>query len=92
MLCYLLVFLIEKTWPNVQKSLKYIIDATNPDICIVESNSSDRTLQVLQDWSKQHQRVNIISLGNLKEIERTKRLATCRNIYLKYARQSGCQY
>jgi hypothetical protein len=83
---------IEKTWPTVQLSLGRIMDATIPDVCIVESNSSDQTLKLLQNWAKDNERINIISLGKLKEPSRTKRLATCRNTYLDYARRKCYRY
>jgi len=84
---------IEKYWENTKKSLDIIFNSINDYICvIVESNSSDNTLNCLNDWAKQdiNKRI-IISLGQLDEIEnsRTMRIAQGRNKYMSYFRENN---
>jgi glycosyltransferase involved in cell wall biosynthesis len=76
---------IEKYWNNTQKCLSTIFDSLDDYKCvIVESNSSDNTLNLLKEWERQDSRRTVISLGMLNEHSRTKRIAQGRNEYLKY--------
>ena len=79
---------IEKYWKNTEKSLDIIFNSVEDYICvIVESNSSDNTLECIKKWSKDDvKRRIIISLGNLDEgkYNRTMRIAKGRNTYLQY--------
>ncbi len=72
----------------LKQSLETIIRSV-PDynLIIVESNSSDNSLSLLQNWCSQDKRRHVIGLGQLTEPERTKRIAHCRNEYMKYANQ-----
>jgi glycosyltransferase involved in cell wall biosynthesis len=83
---------ISSSWTSVQKSLEIILDALIDYECIIiESNSSDNTLQLLHDWSK-NKNITVLSLGFLKEKERTKRIATCRNKYMEVIHDSKNTY
>jgi len=73
---------ITPTWERVKQSLFRIFDTVKEYTCvIVESNSNDNTLQLLNSWNAPN--VKILSLGNLNG-SRTQRIARCRNEYLKY--------
>jgi hypothetical protein len=76
---------IESFWESTKNSLELLIDALDDYILvIIESNSSDSTLQCLQKWSLNDSRKHIISLGHLSENSRTKRIAYCRNSYMEF--------
>lgn len=81
---------ISHYWDEVKTSLEKII-STIPDynLIMVESNSSDDTVSLLQEWCKQDSRKQVIVLGNVTEEVRTKRIAHCRNEYMKYAYDNG---
>ena len=71
-------------WTNTSKNLQIIFDSLEDYKCIIiESNSTDNSLETLNDWSKNNPKINIVSLGNLEEHSRTKRIALCRNKYLE---------
>jgi glycosyltransferase involved in cell wall biosynthesis len=81
---------IEKYWPTTQRSLDTIFNSISDYKCvIVESNSSDNTLSVLNKWAKDDSRRIILSLGHLNEQVRTKRIAQARNTYLKYFKDNN---
>jgi hypothetical protein len=85
---------IEQYWENTKKSLDIIFNSVEDYICvIVESNSSDNTLNCLNDWAKQTDKSKriIISLGKLDEIQynRTMRIAKGRNTYMQYFRDNN---
>jgi hypothetical protein len=83
---------IEKYWENTKKSLNIIFKSIDDYICvIVESNSSDNTLNCLKDWANNDSRRIIISLGNLDEIQynRTMRIANGRNTYMQYFKNNN---
>jgi hypothetical protein len=74
---------VAKYWANTEKTLEHIFSCVPDYTCIiVESNSSDNTLELIQAWCSQDFRRQVISLGNL-EGTRTERLATCRNEYME---------
>lgn len=77
---------IAKTWIIAKQSLQRIFDSLDDYKCIlVESNSDDTSLELLQDWAlKDSNKRKVFSLGNLKEPSRTKRIALSRNLYLDY--------
>lgn len=58
------------------------------DFLLIESDSKDATLYVLEFLSLQNQNFRYLSLGNLRSKipERTERLSFCRNIYLEFFR------
>jgi len=73
---------VESVWPATAKSLQIIFDAVPDYHCIIiESNSTDNTLKVLNEWAKS--RTTIVSLGNLNIPSRTIRIAHCRNKYME---------
>jgi glycosyltransferase involved in cell wall biosynthesis len=75
---------ITKTWEIAKVSLSHIFKAIEEYTCIIiESNSDDNSLQLLQDWASEDSRRTVISLGTLIG-SRTQRIAKCRNEYLKY--------
>jgi hypothetical protein len=75
---------IANSWPSTSKSLQTIFDAVENYQCfIIESNSSDNTLQLLTEWAAQDSRRTVISMGNLLEQVRTARIAICRNKYME---------
>lgn len=81
---------IEKYWHTTRQSLDAIFNSDSDYKCvIVESNSRDNTLSVLNKWAKDDSRRVIISLGYLNESIRTKRIAQARNTYLKYFRDNN---
>lgn len=81
---------ISKSWFIASKSLQRIFDSLDDYHCVlVESNSSDNSLELLQDWSSiDSERRKVFSLGNLEEPVRTKRISKCRNFYLDYFRNN----
>jgi hypothetical protein len=77
---------ISQTWETVQKSLQLIFSSVPKYQCwIIESNSSDNTLDLLTRWAAEDSRRTVISLGNLIEPSRTRRIAQCRNKYMELA-------
>jgi hypothetical protein len=81
---------IEKYWQNTIKSLEIIINSIADYRCVfVESNSSDNTLNCMKEWASTDNRRTILSLGNLKDISRTVRIAKCRNRYLQYFKENN---
>ena len=75
---------IIKTWDIAKVSLSRIFETIENYTCvIVESNSDDTSLEVLQNWASEDSRRTVISLGNLEGL-RTQRIARCRNEYLQY--------
>lgn len=58
---------------------------------LVESDSTDNTLRVLRELSKNDKNFQFISLGNLRSKfpERISRIRHCRNVYVKYIRNMG---
>jgi hypothetical protein len=75
---------ISQFWNNTEKSLQIIFDSVPNYKCfIIESNSNDNTLDLLNTWASKDLRRNVISLGELKEPVRTRRIAICRNKYME---------
>jgi len=76
---------IEKYWKNTMKSLDIIFNSVDDYVCVlVESNSSDNTLQCMKGWSNNNPKRIILSLGKLEDNSRTVRIAKSRNTYLDY--------
>jgi len=60
------------------------------DVFLVESDSSDSTIEVLNKISKKTLNFNYITLGNLKDTipNRIERIRNCRNEYVKFIRDN----
>jgi hypothetical protein len=77
---------ISQFWKSTEKSLQLIFDSLPDYKCfIIESNSSDNTLDLLQKWAQKDSRRTVVSLGWLQEPSRTRRIAICRNKYMELA-------
>jgi hypothetical protein len=77
---------ISQFWESTEKSLQIIFDSLPTYKCfIIESNSQDNTLDLLQKWTAKDSRRTVISLGWLQESSRTRRIAICRNKYMELA-------
>jgi glycosyltransferase involved in cell wall biosynthesis len=75
---------ISKTWEHTKVSLSRIFKSLENYMCvIIESNSDDNSLEILKKWASEDYRRIVVSLANL-EGQRTQRIATCRNEYMKY--------
>lgn len=76
---------IAQFWQTTATSIDKITAVfPNYGCIIVESNSQDRTFEVVYDWSLQDpSRRLVVSLGDLSSHVRTERIATSRNEYLK---------
>jgi hypothetical protein len=78
----------------VASDISRIIQALDPIIptvaFIVESDSSDKTIEKLTALSAKDSRVQFVSLGNLEPLfpERLERLKHCRNVYLEQIRNN----
>jgi co-chaperonin GroES (HSP10) len=87
---------IEKYWKNTEKSLDIIFNSIEDYICvIVESNSSDNSLNCIKKWAENDKGKRIIiSLGILDENQnsRTMRIAKGRNTYMKYFKDNNLFY
>ena len=68
-------------------------NALNVSWLIVESDSTDRTLEILQELKRERHNFNYDSLGTLraKYPNRTERIALCRNHYLKFVQNDFSQ-
>jgi hypothetical protein len=76
---------IEKQWSKSSSHLQTIFDSVDDYLCvIVESNSTDNSLKLLEEWACLDSRRRIIAAGTLAEQSRTKRIALCRNMYMDY--------
>jgi len=77
---------ISQFWESTEKSLQIIFDSLPTYKCfIIESNSQDNTLDLLQKWAAKDSRRTVVSLGNLTEPLRPKRIGICRNKYMELA-------
>ena len=90
---YLIVGLarnIAHCWEQTNSSLQKIQAACGDDCrtLIVESNSSDGTGEILKAWGGHPNRF-VLSLGDLTESVRTKRIAHCRNAYMDFFESRG---
>lgn len=79
---------IESSWESTRESLERIFSAVDDYVCVVvESNSSDKTLEKLHQWSNEKR--HVVSLGHLNEPSRTKRIAMARNTYMNWFETHG---
>lgn len=61
---------------------------------IVESDSSDKTTDILETWSAKEEENTYFGLGNLENqiFKRTERLAFCRNVYMEFLERENFFY
>jgi hypothetical protein len=84
---------ISQYWESTEKSLQIIFDSLPDYKCfIIESNSQDNTLDLLQKWAAKDSRRIVVSLGNLTEPIRTRRIGICRNKYMELAEPYFSQF
>ncbi len=76
--------------PNI-KQLSMLLNhfkrwTSGVQLIVVESDSSDETLKLLNDLAARHTALHVISLGSLQSTipSRTQRIAHCRNTYLSF--------
>jgi hypothetical protein len=91
-----LKFLVVGTVSNVENELRADLAKIHESLraigeietFLVESDSKDRTRNILEDSSKHHKSFGFESLGNLQEIipNRIERIRFCRNKYVEYIR------
>ena len=67
---------------------------SNVEFCLVESDSTDQTIEVIQELGDRGFKIELISLGLLEENipDRIERLRYCRNIYVEYIRENAHKY
>jgi len=84
---------ISQFWNNTEKSLQIIFNSLPDYRCfIIESNSQDNTLVLLQNWAAKDSRRTVVSLGWLTEPSRPRRIAICRNKYMELAEPYFSQF
>lgn len=78
---------VEKDFSRVYNSLHFFDEI---DVFLVESDSSDSTIDVLNKLSKKIPNFNYVSLGELKTQlpNRIERIRKCRNVYVEHIRNS----
>ena len=90
----LIVGTVRNAEKNVVVDLRRIIAAFEPFMnvmcLVIESDSQDKTLEKLQNYSLEEKRFNYISLGNVepKIPDRIDRLRYCRNKYVELIRST----
>lgn len=81
-----------KFLPDVFKNIEKIGNLFKSYKCVfVESDSTDNTLQVLEDYSKKNDNIVTITLGKLEQRidSRTIRIATARNAGIQFCEENG---
>lgn len=76
---------------NLQKLIRVVETRFDVTVFIVESDSSDSTLEQLARLTERNPRVTFISLGQMVKVlpERLERIAHCRNAYLDFLEEAG---
>ena len=94
----LLVGTISNVDSTIERELKVILRALgsfkNIEIFLVESDSSDNTLEVLRKIQKKDSRLTFISKGHLRQHfpNRIERIAYCRNVYVEFIKKNLQEY
>lgn len=84
---------IENAWTNTVTCLQRCFDSVDDYQCIIiESNSNDNTIQILTKWASEDARRTVINMGHLAEGSRTRRIAQCRNEYMKTVNTTDAVY
>ena len=90
----LLVGTISNVASTIERELKVILRALgsfkNIEIFLVESDSSDNTLEVLRKIQKKDSRLTFISKGHLRQQfpNRIERIAYCREVYVEFVKSN----
>jgi len=77
---------------KVEKDLNRVISAFCEfkilRVYLVESDSNDNTINILRKMKKKDNKIDYISLGNLRKLipDRIDRIRYCRNVYINYLR------
>ena len=76
---------LEQDFARIYKSLHFFEEV---DVFLVESDSSDSTIDVLNKIGKKTPNFNFVSLGKLSSVlpNRIERIRKCRNMYVEYIR------
>lgn len=88
----ILVGTVSNVSQKIQRDLATVLSAlkifSDISIFLVESDSSDSTLQVLERLKTTHDTFEYVSLANLREVipDRIERIRFCRNEYVKHIR------
>jgi len=91
---FLLVGTVSNVYKYIDSEISHISKAIEEigclDIYLVESDSSDNTLEKLSEIQKFNQSLNYISLGSLRSElpDRIDRIRFCRNHYVKFIREN----
>lgn len=84
-----------KYLPYVLENIDHVSAMFKKTKCVfIESDSSDNSLEILQDYKNQKKGTVVVSLGNLlpRIPLRTQRIATARNLYLDIAEKLKEEY
>jgi len=90
----LLVGTVSNVALTIERELKVVLKAlgsfNNIEIFLVESDSSDDTLEVLRKTQKKDPRLTFISKGRLSQHfpNRIERIAYCRNLYVEFIKKN----
>ena len=91
----LLVGTVSNVAKTIEKELKVVLKALSEfdfvEVFLVESDSTDETVRILEKIALNNSNVKFIALGKLKDKypHRIARIAYCRNIYVKYIRDNN---
>jgi len=91
----LLVGTVSNVAKTIEKELKVVLKALSVfnsiEVFLVESDSTDETVRILEKIALNNSNVKFVALGKLKDKypHRIARIAYCRNIYVKYIRDNN---
>ena len=93
----LLVGTVSNVAKTIEKELKVVLRALSVfdsvQVFLVESDSTDETVKILEKISLENRNFEFITLEKLKNKypNRIDRIAYCRNIYVKYIRDNNAE-
>jgi hypothetical protein len=91
----LLVGTVSNVAKTIEKELKVVLKALSVfdsvQVFLVESDSTDETVKILEKLALQNRNFEFIALGKLKNKypNRIARIAYCRNVYIKHIRDNN---
>jgi glycosyltransferase involved in cell wall biosynthesis len=91
----LLVGTVSNVAKTIEKELKVVLKALSVfdsvEVFLVESDSTDNTVKILDKIKLDNSNFRFITLGKLKDEypNRIERIAYCRNVYVKYIRENN---